>query len=165
MTKTTVTNTSQGFRGLNAVDGYVELAPGESRDVELSDDERKSAEKVGYFALGGKAAKAAAAAAPVDTTAPLPNNVPKLKKIARDEGIELGTAKSTADIQAAIVAGRAAKAAAPGAAPAAPTPTPPTDELDKMSDADLAGTVQAITGKPAPEGADRETLLKLARGQ
>lgn len=45
-----------------------------------------------------------------------------------------------------------------------PTP-PPGDTLDKMSDADLRDTVKALTGEEPAADADRETLLKLARGE
>jgi pyruvate/2-oxoglutarate dehydrogenase complex dihydrolipoamide acyltransferase (E2) component len=158
----TVRNTSRGFRGLNTKGGYLELGPGETREgVELDDNELASAKRTGYFEFGAKAAKAASAAAPAADT-PLPNNVPKLKKIARDEGIDVGNAKTVADITAAIVAGRAAKATI---APPAPPPTPPADDLDNMADDDLRNTVAAITGKPATEYAntERDELLKLAR--
>lgn len=49
------------------------------------------------------------------------------------------------------------------AAPPAPV-TPQTDDLDKMSDADLFDTVAALTGERPAEGTDREALLALARG-
>ena len=42
---------------------------------------------------------------------------------------------------------------------------PPGDTLDKMSDADLRDTVKALTGEEPAADADRETLLKLARGE
>lgn len=159
-TKTSVRNVAPGIRGLNLVSGYRDLAPGEFiESVELSAAEHKSAESTGYFEFGSKAKSAAKAEAAATTGADLPNNVPKLKKLARDEGIDVGTAKSAAALQAAIVAGRAAKA------PPTPPVTPPSDDLDNMSDDDLRNTVAAITGKPAPDGADREALLKLARGE
>lgn len=50
-------------------------------------------------------------------------------------------------------------------APAAPVTPPPGDTLDKMSDADLRDTVKALTGEEPAADADRETLLKLARGE
>jgi hypothetical protein len=62
----------------------------------------------------------------------LPRNVPKLKKIARDEGIDVGTATSADDLKAAITAERTARATPPSptsatpGAPAAPiTSAPP----------------------------------------
>jgi len=151
-------NTSKGIRGVNAVSGYREFGPGEvAEGVELSDAEYESAKRTGYFEFGA----AAKAEAEDETDDALPGNVPKLKKLAREEGIDLGTATSAADIQAVILSARAAKAAGSGIPPS----TPPADDLDAMSDADLRDTVQAITGKPAPDGSDREALLKLARGQ
>lgn len=164
MTKTTVRNTTKGYRGFHAVDGYVELAPGETRaDVELSDAERKSADGTGYFEFGAAAKAAARTAAPASNAAPLPNNVPKLKKLAKDEGIDLGTATTAKDITAAIVAARTAKAAA---APVVPPPPGPADDLDNMADDDLRTTTAAITGKSVDElPTDRAELLKLARGE
>jgi hypothetical protein len=166
--KTSVRNVAPGIRGLNTVQGYRDLAPGEFvESVELTDDEHKSADSTGYFAFG-KAAKTAETAAPAGAAAPapaeeLPNNVPKLKKIARDEGIDVGTATSADDLKAAITAGRAT-AAAGGIAP---PPPGPADDLDNMADDDLRNTVAALTGKPASDYADtdRAELLKLARGE
>jgi pyruvate/2-oxoglutarate dehydrogenase complex dihydrolipoamide acyltransferase (E2) component len=170
--KTSVRNVAPGIRGLNTVQGYRELAPGDFvESVELTDDEHKNADSTGYFAFG-KAAKTAETAAPAGAAAPtptptpaeeLPNNVPKLKKIARDEGIDVGDATSSADLKAAITAGRAT-AAAGGITPPAPGPG---DDLDNMADDDLRNTVAALTGKPASDYADtdRDELLKLARGE
>jgi hypothetical protein len=162
-TKTSVRNVAPGIRGLNTVQGYRDLAPGELvESVELTDAEYKSAESTGYFEFGTKAKKAPAAAPATSTAEPLPNNVPKLKKLARDEGIDTGDARSAADLKTAITAGRAAKAAG-----GIPTPTPPSDDLDNMADDDLRNTVAALTGKPATDYADtdRAALLKLARGE
>lgn len=162
ITKTSVRNVAVGIRGLNLVDGYRDLAPGEFLEsVELTAAELKSAESTGYFEFGKKAATAPPPPPP-GAAEPLPNNVPKLKKIARDEGIDVGEAKSAAELTAAIEAGRAAKAAG-GIPPVAP----PADDLDNMSDEDLRNTVAALTGKPATDYAetDRDALLKLARGE
>jgi len=166
--KTSVRNTAPGIRGLNTVQGYRDLAPGEFvESVELTDDEHKNAESTGYFVFG-KGAKTAETAAPPGTVTPpaaepLPANVPKLKKIARDEGIDVGDAKSAAELTAAIEAGRAAKAAGG----LTPPPPGPGDDLDNMADDDLRNTVAALTGKPVADYAntDRDELLKLARGE
>lgn len=161
-TKTSVRNIAVGIRGLNAVSGYRDLMPGELVDeVELTADELANAKSTGYFEFG-KEAKAAPAPAEPTADAPLPNNVPKLKKLARDEGIDVGTATSAADLQAAITAGRAAKAAG-----GIPPVVAPADDLDAMADDDLRTTVAALTGKPATDYADtsRDDLLKLARGE
>lgn len=152
---TTVRNTTKGIRGLNTLAGYRDLAPGElAEDVELSDVERKNAESTGYFEFG-KAAKAAPEPEQADA---LPRNAPKLKALAKAEGIDVGSATKVDDLVAAIEAGRTAKAAG-GITP----PVPPVDDLDAMSDADLLVTVEAITGKAPPEGATREELLAAAR--
>jgi hypothetical protein len=169
-----VRNVTRGFRGLNTKDGgYLELGPGQlAEGVELDDAELESAKRTGYFAFGKDADSTAdAAAALVASTpgaapatppgGPLPRNVTQLKKIARDEGIDVGDAKSADDLTAVITAGRAAKAA--GGIP--PINPGPSDDLDNMSDDDLRTTVAALTGKPATDYAttERDELLRLAR--
>lgn len=164
----TVRNTAQGPRGLNAgPDGlqYLELAPGQTlTDVELSDAEHKSAERTGNFQFGAAAKAAAKQDAAAVSGEGLPNNMPKLKGIAKTEGVDLTGKTTVADIQKAILDARAAKAAEQSGAGGA---TPPTDDLDNMDDSTLLATAAAITGKPVAEldGTDRESLLKLARGQ
>lgn len=68
---------------------------------------------------------------------PLPRNVPKLKKIARDEGIDVGEATTADEFVAAIEAARLALSAPPSptsatpAAPGAPiSSAPPLPEGD-----------------------------------
>lgn len=164
MTKTSVRNITVGIRGLNTVDGYRDLAPGELvESVELDEAERKSADSTGYFEFGAKAKAAPAAASGATAPAALPRNAPKLKKLARDEGIDVGEAKTVDALVAAIETGRAAKTA--GGIP--PTGNPPADDLDNMSDDDLRNTVAALTGKPVTDYTDTErvALLKLARGE
>ena len=161
-TKTSVRNVAVGIRGLNTVAGYRDLAPGELVDeVELTSDELANAKSTGYFEFG-KEAKAAPAPAGAAAPAELPRNAPKLKKLAKDEGIDVSNAKTVDQLTAAIEAGRAAKAAG-----GIPPSTPPADDLDNMADADLRNTVAALTGKPAAdyESTSREDLLKLARGE
>lgn len=157
MTKVTVRNTSPGFRGLNTETGYVELPAGGSAEVELSAAERKSAEKAGYFEFGGSA--------PADDEggdkALADMTKAELEATATAEGVDISGAKNNAERVAAIETARAAAGGGGGIPPI----TPPADELDKMSDDDLRNTVQAITGKPAPADADRNALLKLARGE
>lgn len=144
-----VKNTAPGIRGLNAVTGYTELAPGETREgVELTAAEFKSARSTGYFDFGD-------APEPEETTDDLDTTVAKLRDIAKAENVDLGTVTAKADIQAAIRAARDAKA----------NPAPAADDLDAMSDEDLRATVQAITGEAPAADADRATLLALARGQ
>lgn len=50
--KVTLTNTAKGPRGANTREGLVMLEPGESRRVELSEAELKSAKGTGYFEFG-----------------------------------------------------------------------------------------------------------------
>lgn len=166
-TKYTVRNTAQGPRGLNAGpkgENYLELAPGQTlHDVELSDAEHASAERTGAFQFGAKAKAAEKADQAAATGEGLPNNMPKLKGIAKAEGVDLSGKTTVADIQKAILDAREAKAAQAGSQP----PAPPADDLDNMDDSTLLATAAAITGKPVSEldGTDREGLLKLARGQ
>lgn len=161
MGKHTVRNTAPGPRGINTVDGYRELAPNETATVELDDAEFKSASKTGYFHLDSAAKADAKADEAAASGEGLPSNMPKLKSIAKAEGVDLTGKTTVADIQKAILDARAAKVDQANATP----PAPPSDDLDAMSDADLRTTVQAITGSEPPADADRETLLKLARGQ
>ena len=56
---TTVTNVSNGPRGLNAKGGVVMLEKGESREIEISDAEYDSSADTGWFEFGEKAAKKA----------------------------------------------------------------------------------------------------------
>lgn len=158
--KHTVRNIAPGPRGINAVSGYVEIAPGQSiTDLELTEAEFESAKGTGHFEFGkGTKGAPAPTTKPAENTGDLPKNVMQLRKIARDEQIDLGDASSVADIQAAIVAGRAAKAAAAAGGGGQ------ADALDAMDDDALRDTVAVITGKPAPADADRATLLTLARG-
>ena len=161
ITKETLTNTDKGPRGVNTADGaYVEIAPGQSLAVDITGSEKKALETAGYFGFGKSAAAAAVKAQEQGGDAPLPRNVTQLKKIARDEGIEIGDAKTADALQAAIVAGRKAKTTTPTPPPA------PTVDLDAMDDNTLKTTVSAITGKPVADlPDDRAELLKLARGE
>ena len=167
MAKYTVRNIAAGPRGLNTGEKgeqYAELAPGQTlHDVELSDAEHKSAERTGFFQFGAKAKAAEKADQAADAGEGLPNNMPKLKGIAKQEGVDLSGKTTVADIQKAILDARATKAAEAAAQP----PAPPSDDLDNMDDPTLLATAAAITGKPVSEldGTDREALLKLARGQ
>jgi hypothetical protein len=155
-----VTNTGKGLRGLNTVDGYVEIDPGSTlRGVQLAPAELKSAERTGYFKIVGEG-KAPATDEHEDDGEGLPSNVPKLRKIAKEEDVDVSGATSAADYQRLILAARADKAAKAGSGNQGGG-----DELDRMDDATLRNTVQALTGTAPAEGADRATLLALARGQ
>lgn len=72
MAKVTITNTAPGARGVRKPNGeLVMLERGETvEDFDISDDERKDAEKTGYFEFGKAAAKRAADKDEGDTGAP-----------------------------------------------------------------------------------------------
>jgi len=157
--KHTVRNTAPGPRGLHAAQGYIELAPGQTlSDVEMDDHEYESAKGTGNFHFDTAAKRDAKADQAATSGEGLPSNPMQLKQLAKSEGIDVGGATKAADLQAAILAGRKAKAESG-------TGGEQSDDLDNMSDDDLRATVQAITGNAPAADADRDTLLKLARGQ
>lgn len=162
-----VRNTAKGLRGINLPNGrvgYVE--PGtESGPVDVTEAEAASIAAKSYFEVVGGTAPAKAGE-PVDD---LDTDVGSLKTIAANEGVDLAALEGKgsgangnvvkADIQKAIRDKREGKT---------PTPTPPAGgatDLDAMDDETLRTTVQAITGQEPPADADREALLKLARGE
>lgn len=181
MAKHRFLNTAAGPRGVNLADGgYFELAPGQAATLDVSDSELKAAERAGYFDIGkaGSEPSAAASAAAVAAAArasgstaldrdgsgaaggSLPNNAMKLRSIAKGEDIDLGTARTVPELQAAIVAGRQAKAAAASGSGAGGS-----DDLDTLDDNTLLATVAAMVGKPVDSlPTDRGELLELARG-
>lgn len=87
---------------------------------------------------------AAAAGALVGSRAPtgdeLPRNVPKLRKIARDEAIDVGEAKTADELSAVIAAERTARATPPSptsatpGAPGAPITSAPPLSTDEESE-------------------------------
>ena len=154
--KHVVKNTAKAPRGLHDLTGYVELAAGESRALELSAAELASAKATGYFEFDtGTTAEAKSESG--TTADDLDTTVSELKKIAAAEGVELEHNANKAAIVTAIRAARAKPASAPA-------PTGGVD-LDAMDDETLRATVQAITGAEAPVDADRAALLALARGE
>lgn len=161
-----VTNTAAGPRGVYQDDGsYVEIPAGETRSVDLTDAEYNSAKGTGHFSFGKAGEKAQAAATAVagqeGAADALPSNIMKLRKIARDESIELGSAASVDAVKAAILSARAVKAGGAGGIGA----QTPGDDLDTLDDNTLQATVAAITGKAVADlPTDRDELLKLARG-
>lgn len=150
-----IKNISTGIRGFNAVDGLVEIAPGQTAEnVEISDAELRSSGRTGWFEIDGSTdAPDLGPADDLDTT------VLALRQIAKEESVDLSGLTAKADIQGAIRAARTVKAEqeAKGS----------TSDLDAMDDATLLTTAAAITGKPETElqGKDRDELLKLARGE
>lgn len=147
-----IKNISSGIRGFNAESGLVEIAPGQTaEDVEISDAELKSSGRTGWFEIDGSTD--APDTGPADD---LDATVPKLREIAKAEGVDLSGLTSKADIQGAIRIARAAKeSGATGG-----------DAIDDMDDATLLTTAAALTGKPEAElqGTPRDELLRLARG-
>lgn len=163
--KGAVRNTQRGIRGLNTVNGYRDLAPGEMvESVELTEAEHRNAETTGYFEFGdsGGGGRGDPDKPKADDADDLDTTMDGLEAIAKAEAIDLSGIAGTgtngrvlkSDVQAAIRAAREAKANPAKA-----------DDLDNMDDATLRVTVQAITGKEPPADADRAALLKLARGQ
>lgn len=67
-------------------------------------------DEVAVAAIGAGKAEPARETAAMDA---LPSNFMALQKIARDEGIDLGEAKTVPDVQAVIVSARRAKAEEP----------------------------------------------------
>jgi hypothetical protein len=73
-TKRSVRNVTGGIRGLNTMQGYRDLAPGElAEGVELSKAEYDSAKRTGYFEFGAAAEKEPEPAPPPPATPPAPS--------------------------------------------------------------------------------------------
>lgn len=98
------TNTTSGPKGVYATTGLVYVGAGQtSDDLEVSEGELKSAKSTGWFTIEGEAAD--------DGDKGLAGlKVDDLKALALAEEIDLGDAKSKADIIAAIELAREAKA-------------------------------------------------------
>jgi len=151
-----IKNTQRGIRGVNTVDGPLDIEPGATvDDVELSDGEYRVAKRTGWFEFGDESGGGGSgdpdggkSADDLDTT------IAKLREIAAAEGVDLSGLTAKADIQAAIRAAREAKASG-------------ADELDGLDDDTLRTTVAALTGKSVDELAetDRAGLLALARAK
>lgn len=167
----TVRNIAPGVRGFHdANDGYLELEPGKSAtEVRFSESEFDSAVKTKAFEI------TASGDAPADDEQD-ETETPAGAKAYDD--ITVKGIKSHLDAAGVSYEGDANKKAlyeqyaATFEAPTAGTnPTaaannaPPGDTLDKASDADLRDIVKGLTGEEPPADADRDTLLKLARGE
>lgn len=156
MPKVTVTNTAKGIRGLYDVDGLVNLAPGESRSLEMTEAEIKSAKITGNFDFGAKSAEPSEPQGDgLDS-----KKVSELDEIIADEKVVVPETGSGANDNV-IAADKIAAIRAHRAAPPAP---PQGDGLDSMGDDELRATVKTLTGQDAPADADRPALLALARG-
>lgn len=162
----TVRNTAPGVRGFHdASDGYLELEPnGSASGVRFSEPEYESALRTGLEITAGDADSddddqaddtPAGAKAYADITA-------KDIKAHLDAQNPPVSYESDAN-KAALYALYTGTFQAAGSAPVTPAPN---DTLDKMSDDDLRDTAVALVGADkVPADADRETLLKLARGE
>lgn len=158
----TVRNTAPGVRGFHdAGDGYLELEPnGSASGVRFSEAEYESAKRAGLEITAGdapadddQASEAVGAKAYDEITAA------DLRAALDEKGV---TYASNADKKALYEAYTGTFQAA-GSTPVTPAPN---DTLDKMSDDDLRDTAVALVGADkVPADADRETLLKLARGE
>lgn len=158
----TVRNTAPGVRGFHDLEsGYVELEPGKSASgVRFTEAEYKSTDGMGAFEITEGDAPA------TDDDAQVAVGAKAYDEITAND---LRAALDEKQVQYASNADKRALYdlyAASFADDAAPPVTPaPGDELDKSSDDDLRDIVKALTGNDAPADADRETLLKLARGE
>ena len=159
----TVRNTSPGVRGFyDAETGYAELEPGQSASgVRMFETEYASMERTAAFEM-----TAGDAPEPKETDDLAGKSQAELEKIMTTEGVTMPTKGSgkngsvvKADLEAAIKSAREN----PNADPVANTAA--GDTLDKMSDADLRETVKVLTGSEPAADADRDALLKLARGE
>lgn len=96
-----VKNITNGPKGLNAMAGQVVLEPGETADIEISDDELKASKATKWFAFAKDAEKAdKAEAAADDEVAKLREEVAALKaandKLKADADKAEAAAKATA---------------------------------------------------------------------
>lgn len=160
----TVRNTAPGVRGFHdASDGYLELEPkGSASGVRFTEAEYESAKRAGLEIEAG------------DTTGDDETDDQAVVGAKAYDEITANDLRAALDEKQVQYASNADKRAlydlytASFTAPAGgvpPVTPPPGDTLDNMSDDDLRDTVKALTGTDAPEGADREQLLKLARGE
>lgn len=149
MPEVEITNTARAMRGINATEGLVMLAPGETRPLDVPEAELVDVPE--YFTVG-KAAVAADAAEPAKGDDLSGKTVAELRAIAAERGVTLPETGSGGDgrvLKSDIIAALEAK---------------PADALDDMTDAELRTAVQALTGDEAPADASRADLLAIARG-
>jgi hypothetical protein len=160
----TVRNTAPGPRGFyDAETGFATLDAGQSvSGVRFTEGEYKSASTIAGLEITAGDAPAADTDAQEAVGAKAYDEITaKDIKAALDEkGV---TYEANADKKVLYDLYAASFDQAPVTPPVVPSPT---DELDKASDSDLRDIAVALLGADkVPEGADRETLLKLARGE
>lgn len=165
--KYTVRNIAPGVRGFHDHnDGYLEIEPGSSATgVVFTVGEFESALATKAFEITAGDAPASDDDGQADGGAKALEDMTtaELQAVMQAEGIAEADVKGTAangnvknsDRVTAIRAKRAGEGSTP----------PAGDTLDGMSDDDLRATVKALTGDEPAADADRDTLLKLARGE
>lgn len=157
----TVRNTAPGVRGFHdASDGYLELEPnGSASGVRFTEPEYESALRTGLEITAGEAAADDDAPAGAKAYNDITAKDIKAHLDAQNPPVAYESDANKAALYALYTG--TFTAAAP-----APVKPAPDDTLDKMSDADLRDTAVALVGADkVPADADRETLLKLARGE
>ena len=164
----TVRNPAPGVRGFHdASDGYLELEPkGSASGVRFTEPEYESALRTGLEITAGEAAADDDEGDDVPPGAKAYNDITakdiKAHLDAQNPPVAYESDANKAALYA-LYAGTFEQANAGGVPPTTPAPD---DTLDKMSDADLRDTAVALVGADkVPADADRETLLKLARGE
>ena len=162
----TVRNTAPGVRGFHdARDGYLELEPNSSAtDVSFTEAEYESAKRAGLEISEGGTASDDDQADDVPAGAKAYNDitVAQLRTHLDGAGVSYESDANKGALYA-LYTGTFEQANAGGVPPTTPAPD---DTLGKMSDADLRDTAVALVGADkVPADADRETLLKLARGE
>ncbi len=155
-----VKNVTPGIRGIRPTghaESYVNLDPGQTlTNVALTPAELESARSTGYFEITeGKVA--GAPAAPVSGDGLDSATVKALKKLAEDEAIDLGDAKTKTDITAAIRAARAKKAGDAGQTL--------TGDEDPRTDDELRAAVIEEFGEDGVSDLDRQGLLDMLAGE
>lgn len=158
----TVRNMAQGPRGFHdEKTGYAELDPGQTAtDVRFTDVELASAQAIIGLEI------TAGGVPPTDTNAQAAVGAKAYDEItAKDIKAALDEKGVTYDAGADKKALYDLYAGSFGPAGDAPVTPPANDQLNLMADDDLRETVKALTGEEPPADADRETLIKLARGE
>jgi hypothetical protein len=161
--KYTVRNIAPGVRGFHDHnDGYLELDAGKTAsEVVFSEGEYESAKRTGAFELEHDGDAASDDKGDDQGKALDDMTTAELQAEGVDEAAISGTGAQGKVKNSDRVAAIEAKRAAPATPPAAPS----GDTLDAMGDDDLRATVAALTGSEPPADADRDTLLRLARGE
>lgn len=165
--KYTVRNIAQGVRGFHDHnDGYLELDPGKvATEVVFSEAEYESAKRTGSFELEHDRDAASDDKGDEQGKALDDMTTAELQAVMLAEGVDEAAISGTGAQGKVKNSDRVAAIEAKRKAPATPPAVTGGDTLDTMGDADLRATVAALTGSEPPADADRDTLLRLARGE